>query len=123
MAGYLQENSTSVNSTSLAQVRGVISGDLGFASPLAVQPIGFALGGEYRSYKAQQQSDPLAKTAGELAGAGGAAPDIAGADSASEAHAAVVAPPTEAKPFLETLHLDACTRARQSVLQGQRVLV
>src|SRR3546814_6543479 len=83
MAGYLQENSTSVNSTSLAQVRAIISGDLGFASPLAVQPIGFALGGEYRSYKAQQQSDLLAKTAGELGGAGGAAPGI---DEIGRAH-------------------------------------
>src|SRR3546814_14833986 len=107
MAGYLQENSTSVNSTSLAQVRGVISGDLGFASPLAVQPIGFALGGEYRKYTAQQQSDLLAKTAGELGGAGGAAPDIDGAYDVYESYAEYFGQLIGDKPLLETLNPEA----------------
>ncbi len=118
MAGYLQENSTSVNRTSLAQVRGIISGDLGFASPLAVQPIGFALGGEYRSYKAQQQSDLLAKTAGELGGAGGAAPDIDGAYDVYEAYAEVVAPLIEDKPFFESLTLEAGIRYSDYSIRG-----
>ena len=51
---------------------------LGFSSPLADNPISFAVGAEYRKYKASQISDVLAKTAGELGGAGGAAPDIRG---------------------------------------------
>ncbi|HET6523035.1 TonB-dependent receptor domain-containing protein [Sphingopyxis sp.] len=118
MADYLQENSTSVNRTSLAQVRGILSGDLGFASPLAVQPIGFALGGEYRSYKAQQQSDLLAKTAGELGGAGGAAPDIDGAYDVYEAYAEVVAPLIEDKPFFESLTLEAGVRYSDYSIRG-----
>ena len=49
-AAFLSENSSTTNRTSLAQVRAIVSGDLGFASPGAVQPIGFAL-----SYQATRE--------------------------------------------------------------------
>ncbi|WP_432768827.1 MAG: TonB-dependent receptor [Sphingopyxis sp.] len=117
-AGFLQENSTSVNRTSLAQVRGILSGDLGFASPGAVQPIGFAIGGEYRKYTAQQASDLLAKTPGELGGAGGAAPDIDGAYDVYEAYAEIVAPLIEDKPFFESLTLEAGIRYSDYSIEG-----
>ncbi|MDK2761844.1 MAG: TonB-dependent receptor [Sphingopyxis sp.] len=117
-AGFLQENSSTTNRTSLAQVRAIISGDLGFASPGAVQPIGFALGGEYRSYKAQQASDLLAKTPGELGGAGGAAPDINGGYNVYEAYAEVVAPLIEDKPFFESLTLEAGARYSDYSIKG-----
>ncbi|WP_262407901.1 TonB-dependent receptor domain-containing protein [Sphingopyxis sp. OPL5] len=118
MAGYLQENSTSVNRTSLAQARAIISGDLGFTSPGAVQPIGFALGGEYRKYRAQQASDLLAKTPGELGGAGGAAPDIDGQYDVYEAYAEIVAPLIEDKPFFESLTLEAGIRYSDYSVRG-----
>lgn len=118
MAGFLQENSTSTNRTSLSQVRAIISGDVGFSSPLAVQPIGFALGGEYRSYTAQQSSDLLAKTPGELGGAGGAAPDIDGAYDVYEAYAEIVAPLVEDKPFFESLTLEAGIRYSDYSIKG-----
>ncbi|MDE2619610.1 MAG: TonB-dependent receptor plug domain-containing protein, partial [Sphingomonadales bacterium] len=73
MAAYLTANSSSRIKTALGQVRAVVNGDLPITSPGAATPMGFALGAEYRSYKAQQASDLLAKTAGELGGAGGAA--------------------------------------------------
>jgi hypothetical protein len=38
----------------LGQFRGIISGDFGYALPWATQPIGFAVGAEFRKYKAQQ---------------------------------------------------------------------
>lgn len=117
-ADYLQENSTTVNRTSLAQVRGIISGDLGFASPGAVQPIGFAIGGEYRKYSAQQSSDLLAKTPGELGGAGGAAPDIDGQYDVYEAYAEIVAPLIEDKPFFESLTLEAGVRYSDYSIRG-----
>src|SRR3990167_8950787 len=117
-ADFLQENSTSTNRTSLAQVRAIISGDLGFASPGAVQPIGFALGGEYRKYTAQQSSDLLAKTPGELGGAGGAAPDIDGAYDVYEAYAEIVAPLIEDKPFFESLTLEAGVRYSDYSIEG-----
>ncbi|UKK83265.1 TonB-dependent receptor [Sphingopyxis sp. BSN-002] len=118
MADFLTENSTSTNRTSLAQARAIISGDLGFSSPGAVQPIGFAIGGEYRKYKAQQQSDLLAKTAGELGGAGGAAPDIDGGYDVYEAYAEIVAPLIEDKPFFESLTLEAGIRYSDYSIEG-----
>lgn len=117
-ARFLSEKSTSVNRTSLAQARAVISGDLGFTSPGAVQPIGFAIGGEYRKYKAQQSSDLLAKTPGELGGAGGAAPDIDGGYDVYEAYAEVVAPLIEDKPFFESLTLEAGIRYSDYSVEG-----
>src|SRR3546814_2257966 len=70
------------------------------------------------SYKAQQQSDLLAKTAGELGGAGGAAPDIDGAYSVYEAYAEVVAPLIEDKPFFESLTLEAGIRYSDYSIRG-----
>ncbi|MBJ7499139.1 MAG: TonB-dependent receptor [Sphingopyxis sp.] len=118
MADYLSESSTSTNRTTLSQVRAIISGDLGFASPGAVQPIGFALGGEYRGYTAQQSSDLLAKTPGELGGAGGAAPDIDGGYDVYEAYAEIVAPLIEDKPFFESLTLEAGIRYSDYSIKG-----
>lgn len=118
MASFLTADSSTTNRTSLAQVRGIISGDVGFASPGAVQPIGFALGGEYRKYGAQQASDLLAKTPGELGGAGGAAPDIDGQYDVYEAYAEIVAPLIEDKPFFESLTLEAGIRYSDYSIRG-----
>ena len=117
-AAFLSENSSTTNRTALSQVRAIISGDLGFTSPGAVQPIGFALGGEYRKYTAQQASDTLAKTPGELGGAGGAAPDIDGKYDVYEAYAEVVAPLIEDKPFFESLTLEAGIRYSDYSIAG-----
>lgn len=118
MASFLSANSSTTNRTSLAQVRGIVSGDLGFTSPGAVQPIGFAVGGEYRNYSAQQASDLLAKTPGELGGAGGAAPDIDGGYKVYEAYAEIVAPLIEDKPFFENLTLEAGVRYSDYSIRG-----
>jgi outer membrane receptor protein involved in Fe transport len=117
-ADFLQENSSTTNRTSLSQIRAIISGDLGFSSPGAVQPIGFALGGEYRRYTAEQASDLLAKTPGELGGAGGAAPDIDGEYDVYEAYAEIVAPLIEDKPFFESLTLEAGIRYSDYSIKG-----
>ena len=118
MASFLTADSSTTNRTSLAQVRGIISGDVGFASPGAVQPIGFALGGEYRKYGAQQASDLLAQTPGELGGAGGAAPAIDGQYDVYEAYAEIVAPLIEDKPFFESLTLEAGIRYSDYSIRG-----
>ena len=91
-AAFLNETSTTRNKSTLAQVRGVISGDFGFTMPSASEPVGFALGTEYRRYTAQQASDTLSKTPGELGGAGGAAPDIDGGYDVYEGYAELIAP-------------------------------
>ena len=118
MADFLSETSTSSVRTSLAQVRGIVSGDLGFTSPGASNPIGFALGGEFRSYKAEQSSDLLAKTPGELGGAGGAAPDIKGGYNVYEGYAELIAPLIEDKPMFKSLTLEGGARYSKYKVDG-----
>ena len=109
-ADFLSENSTTTVRTTLAQVRGTISGDAGFASPFAVEQVGFAVGGEYRKYGATQASDLLSKTPGELGGAGGAAPDIDGGYDVYEAFGEIIVPLVEDKPFFHSLTAEAGVR-------------
>jgi outer membrane receptor protein involved in Fe transport len=101
--GYLTANSTSSNRTTLAQARALLSGDLGFSSPLADEPVGFAVGAEYRKYTAGQDSDTLAQQAGELGGAGGAAPTFSGGYNVVEGYGEVILPLVSDKPFFHSL--------------------
>jgi outer membrane receptor protein involved in Fe transport len=117
-ANFLSDDSTTTIRTSLAQVRGVVSGDLGFTSPGASEPIGFAVGSEYRKYRAQQASDVLAKTPGELGGAGGAAPDINGLYDVYEGYAEIVAPLIEDQPGFKSLTLEGGARYSRYNVDG-----
>lgn len=117
-ADFLSDDSTSTVRTSLSQVRGVVSGDLGFGSPGANEPIGFAAGGEYRKYRAQQSSDVLAKTPGELGGAGGAAPDIIGSYDVYEGFGELIAPLIEDKPGFKSLTLEGGARYSRYGIEG-----
>lgn len=115
-AQFLSAASTSTNRTSLAQVRGVISGDSGLVLPFAEKQVGFAVGGEYRKYTAEQSSDLLAQTPGELGGFGGANPNIKGGYDVYEAFGEIIAPIVEDKPFFKSLTLEAGGRySRYSV--------
>nr|WP_310497735.1 TonB-dependent receptor [Sandarakinorhabdus sp.] len=102
--------STSRIRTTLAQVRGLVSGDLGIASPGATDTINFALGAEYRAYTATQRSDLLAQTAGELGGAGGANPNITGGYNVKEVYGELVVPLLQDKPLVEDLTLSGGAR-------------
>jgi iron complex outermembrane recepter protein len=110
MAAFLNAESTTIVRTTLAQVRGTISGDAGFGSPFATEQVGFAIGGEYRKYGATQSSDLLAQTPGELGGAGGAAPNIDGGYDVYEAFGEVIVPLVEDKPLFHSLTLEAGAR-------------
>jgi outer membrane receptor protein involved in Fe transport len=110
MADFLNETSTTRLRTSLGQLRGLISGDFGYALPWATQPIGFAVGTEFRKYKGKQASDTLAKTPGELGGAGGAAPDINGGYAVYEGYGELIAPIVEDKPGFESLTFETGIR-------------
>ena len=100
---FVQQGSTTIVKTSLAQVRGIISGEFGATVPSASDPINFAVGGEYRKYGAQQRADALSKVAGELGGAGGATPDVDGGYDVYEAYGELVVPLVQDKPFFEDL--------------------
>ncbi len=118
MVDFLNESSSSTVKTTLGQLRGLISGDFGYALPWAAQPIGFAVGSEFRKYKAQQFSDLLAKTPGELGGAGGANPDIDGGYSVYEGYGELIAPIVEDKAFAESLTLEAGIRYSKYEIDG-----
>ncbi|MCA1661560.1 MAG: TonB-dependent receptor [Novosphingobium sp.] len=106
---FIVQESTSFVRTSLAQARGTITGDVGFSSPLADDPIAFALGGEYRNYTAAQGADTLAQS-GDLGGAGGATPNIAGGYDVYEGVAEIIAPLIADRTFFEELTLEAGVR-------------
>ena len=117
-ADWLTESATTVVKTKLGQARALLSGDLGYALPWASEPIGFALGTEFRKYKAQQKSDVLAKTPGELGGAGGANPDIDGGYAVYEGYGELIAPIIEDRPMFESLTLEAGVRYSKYEVDG-----
>ncbi|WP_353208726.1 TonB-dependent receptor [Sphingorhabdus sp.] len=120
MAKFLTADSSTTVRTSLAQVRGTVTGDTGFTSPLAVEQVAFAVGGEYRKYGASQASDLLAKTAGELGGAGGAAPSIDGGYHVYEAFGEIIAPIVEDRPLIKSLTLEAGARYSSYTVAGAK---
>lgn len=95
--------------TTLAQARGTVSGDFGQSLPTAQDPIAFAVGAEYRSYGAQQQSDLLA-SAGDLGGAGGADPNINGGYNAKEIFGEVAIPLIQDRPGFQNLSVNGGIR-------------
>ncbi len=106
---FLVQESSSFVKTSLAQARGTISGDFGVTSPWAAEPISFAVGGEYRKYRASQGADTLAQS-GDLGGAGGATPNIRGGYDVYEAIGEVIVPIVSDRPFFQSLTLEGGLR-------------
>ena len=117
-AAFLTADSTTQVKTTLSQARAVISGDLGFGSPGASEPIGFAIGTEYRGYTAKQNSDLLARTPGELGGAGGAAPKIDGAYKVYEGYGEIIVPLLSDKPLFHSLTLEGGARYSRYEVKG-----
>ena len=117
-AAFLTADSTTQVKTTLAQARAVISGDLGISSPGASEPIGFAIGTEFRNYTAKQNSDLLARTPGELGGAGGAAPLIDGAYKVYEGYGEMIVPLITDKPLFHSLTLEGGARYSHYEVKG-----
>jgi outer membrane receptor protein involved in Fe transport len=108
-SNFIVQESSSFVKTSLAQARGTISGDIGYTIPWAAEPIGFAVGGEYRRYQASQGADTLARS-GDLGGAGGATPNIAGGYDVYEAVGELIVPLVAEKPFFHSLTIEGGAR-------------
>lgn len=102
--------STISTQTSLAQVHGVLSGDFGFTTGASENPIGFAVGGEFREYRAARIPDNLAQVPGELGGSGGATLPLDGGFTVYEAFGEIIAPLVEDKPFFDELSVEAGIR-------------
>lgn len=99
-----------VNTASLAQVKGLVSGDFGFTSPFAEKPIAFAVGGEYRDYGATVEPDSLEQTPGELSGRGGATLPVNGGFDVREAFGELIVPVAAGMPFAHDLTVEAGVR-------------
>ncbi len=98
------------SSTEFASAQATISGDIGWASPLANEPVGIAMGLEYRRYKAQSAGDGISAIPGEVLGAGAAGLPIVGEYDTREAFAELVLPLVEDRPFFHNLTLEAGAR-------------
>ncbi|GGZ86644.1 TonB-dependent receptor domain-containing protein [Novosphingobium arvoryzae] len=110
MSDFISDAATVQENTKLDQVKAIISGDTGISSPWAAEGINFAAGAEYRRYAAQQSSDVLAKTPGELGGAGGAAPDINGGYEVYEGFGELILPIASDMPGIHELTVEAGIR-------------
>ena len=102
---FINVSTSASTLTSLAQVRGVISGDLP-VSFFSDQVAGFAVGGEYREYIASSASDVANQTPGEVLGNGAASPDVTGRFNVYEAFAELNIPIVTDRPFFHSLSLE-----------------
>jgi outer membrane receptor protein involved in Fe transport len=110
MIPYLTGEATNAQKSSLAQARALLSGDFGATSPWAEDPIGFAVGVEYRRYTGEQEADQLSQSPGELGGAGGAVLNFDGAYEVREVYGELIAPLVVDRPFFHSLTLEAGLR-------------
>lgn len=108
MARFISGDSTVRTTTSLTQVRGLLSGDLGIGFGDA-EAIGFAVGAEYRDYGAAVLPDDFSER-GVLGGGGGPTPRVAGGYNVKEIFGEIIAPILEGKPFFENLTVEAGAR-------------
>jgi len=106
---FLSDPSNSTTRVSLGQARASVAGDFGFASPWASDALAFAVGAEYRKYRAAQGADSLAQS-GDLGGAGGATPAISGGYSVWEGFGEVILPLVQDAPFFQDLTLNGGIR-------------
>lgn len=119
MINFVSTGSATVTQTSLTQVVGALTGDLGnFRSPMAINPIGVALGVERRRYAASSAGDFLSQTPGELVGAGGADPAVSGSFDVEEFFAEAIVPMVEDRPGIHSLSLELGARASDYSTSG-----
>lgn len=112
-------STSSTTMTELSTARGVISGDFGWSSPFAVEPISFAIGAEYRDYIASSTSDLATQTPGEVLGNGAASPDVTGRYDVWETFAELIAPLVSDRPFFHALQLELGARYSEYSTAGE----
>jgi iron complex outermembrane receptor protein len=105
-AAYLQAAAFSSNKTSLAQVHGLVTTDLGTVFS-GNAPISVAIGAEYRKYTADITADTLSQNPGELGGAGGAIVPVSGGYDVKEGFGEIIVPLLADVPFFHSLTVEA----------------
>ncbi len=106
MVAFLNGASSTKITTGLTQIRGILTGDLGFTLPSASEPVGFAVGAEYRKYSYDRDPDARAQDPSELGGAGGAVLPFTGGYDVKEVYGELIAPLIADKPFFNELTLE-----------------
>jgi iron complex outermembrane recepter protein len=107
MFNFLNVTTFSFVQSKLTTFEGTISGDLGFSSPFSEEPVGIAVGAEYRRYTASSGGDSASATPGEVLGAGAPALPLAGQYSSKEVFGEINLPIVTDKPFFKSLTLEA----------------
>ncbi|WP_417464404.1 TonB-dependent receptor plug domain-containing protein [Kordiimonas sp.] len=107
---YLSGGESAITTNfAMSQIKGSVSGEVGFTMPWASEAVNFAVAGEYRKYKATRESDLLSQS-GDLGGAGGAAPNIDGGFSVYEGVAEFVVPIVTDASWAKQLNFEAGLR-------------
>ena len=103
MFNFINVPTFSFVQSKLTTVEATISGDLGFSSPFSDDPVGIAVGAEYRRYGASSGGDSASATPGEVLGAGGAALPLKGKYSSKEVYGEINVPIVTDRPFFHSL--------------------
>lgn len=109
MLSFLNTTTEQRTKTTLATLHGVITGDLGYTSPLAETPVAIAVGGEYRKYTASTDADSLSKVSGEVLGQNVTIP-VHGAYDVTDLFGELIAPLVEGRRYVESLTLETGVR-------------
>lgn len=96
--------------TKFSSVQGFINGDFGVSSPFSDEPIGIAIGGEYRKYSGGQFGDLPNQIPGEILGSGGVFSTVNGSFYSKEFYGELNAPLVTDRPFFHNLTLEAGIR-------------
>lgn len=107
MFNFIDVPTFSFVQSKLTSIEGSVAGDLGFSSPFSEDPVGVAVGVEYRRYGASSGGDSASATPGEVLGAGGAALPLRGKYSSKEVFAEINVPLVTDRPFFHSLTLEA----------------
>lgn len=106
MLAFLTGGPTFVTTqASLGTVNAVVNGDIGVTSRLAVTPIGFAVGTDYRRTAVNLLPDIPNQTNNEILGNGTVAP-VSGAYNVKEEFVELIAPLIQNRPFVKDLSVE-----------------
>ncbi|GGB58784.1 TonB-dependent receptor [Blastomonas aquatica] len=110
MFNFINVPTFAFTDTALANVQGTISGDFGVTSPFANEPIGIAVGGEYRKYSGSSFGDGISSQPGAVLGAGAAALPISGSYDSYEVFGEINIPLVQDRPFFHLLSVEGGVR-------------
>lgn len=106
MVDWINQNGTITTTVEEEIIFANVAGDLGFASPWAVNPIAVSGGYEYRRVAAGTQADTPSQTQGEILGTGAPTPDREGTFQMFEFFGEAYVPLVEDRPFIRSLALE-----------------